>query len=104
MPAEKRAEREQWLDTNFQIQENQQSRKLEMLRIVKGTVLKPHNATKRSQILKLIAERRQKREELVSHIASEWKDMREQGEEIVWGENPINRSHATTPTVTETSS
>lgn len=104
MPTEKRAEREQWLDSNFQIQENKRIRKMELLRIVKGTILKPYNATKRSQVLKRIAERRQKREELVSQIAGEWKDMREQGEEITWGENPINKPDTTSTTVTESSS
>jgi len=103
MPQEQRAEREEWVEKNFQIQENRQLRKLELLRITQGTVLKAPFATKRSHVLRLIAERRQKREDTVAQIAGEWKDMRKKGEEITWGENPMNRS-ATAPAVTEPSS
>lgn len=103
MLPEQRAEREEWIEKNFQIQQSRQSRKLELLRITQGTVLKAPYATKRSHVLRLIAERRQKREELVSQIAGEWKDMRKKGEKITWGENPINRPSAT-PAVTESAS
>lgn len=103
MPQEQRIQREEWIEKHFHIQENRQLRKLELLRITKGTVLKAPYATKRSHVLRLVAERRQKREELVSQIAGEWKDMRKKGEEITWGENPLNRS-TTTPAPTESSS
>ncbi|XP_006461989.1 hypothetical protein AGABI2DRAFT_193335, partial [Agaricus bisporus var. bisporus H97] len=103
MPLEKREEREKWLESKLRLQENKQLRKEQLLRVSKGTVLKAPNVTKRSHILKLVAERRQKREELVSQIAGEWKDMREQGEKIVWPENPIARDSAV-PAVTESSS
>lgn len=103
MPREQRAEREEWVEKNFQIQENRQLRKLELLRITKGVILKAPFATKRSHVLRLIAERRQKREDMVGQIAGEWKDMRKKGEGITWGENPVNRS-ATATAVTEPSS
>jgi len=103
MPREQRAQREEWVEKNFQIQENRQLRKLELLRITKGVVLKTPFATKRSHVLRLIAERRQKREDMVGQIAGEWKDMRKKGEEITWGENPVNRS-GTTSAVTDPSS
>ncbi|KAF9453543.1 hypothetical protein P691DRAFT_658344 [Macrolepiota fuliginosa MF-IS2] len=102
MPQEKRVEREELIEKNFQIQESRQLRKLELLRITQGMVLTAPYATKRSHVLRLIAERRQKREELVSQIAGEWKDMRKKGEGITWGENPLNRS-TPTPTITESS-
>jgi large subunit ribosomal protein L23 len=98
MPEEKRIEREKWVEDNFKIKEKKQSYKLELLRLTKGTVLKAPYATKRSHILRLISERRQKREELVSQIAEEWKDMREKGEGITWGQSPLPK-----PATTESS-
>jgi large subunit ribosomal protein L23 len=92
MEEDKRAEREEWIEQNFQIQQNRRLRKLELLRITQGTVLKAPYATKRSHILRLVAERKQKREGLVSQIAGEWKDMRKRREKITWGENPLKQS------------
>ncbi|KAJ3571821.1 hypothetical protein NP233_g3499 [Leucocoprinus birnbaumii] len=89
MTEEKRAEHEEWVETNFQIKQHRISRKVELLRLSKNLTLTAPYATKRSHILRLVAERKQKREGLVSQIAEEWQGMRERGEEIKWGENPL---------------
>ncbi|KAF5362133.1 hypothetical protein D9756_002489 [Leucocoprinus leucothites] len=103
MAEKERAEYDEWLETNFQIKQHRIARKVELLRLTKDVSLKAPYATKRSHILRLVAERKQKREGLVSQIADEWKDMREKGEEIAWGENPLQRS-STEDAVKETSS
>ncbi|KAF9462884.1 hypothetical protein BDZ94DRAFT_1193656 [Collybia nuda] len=86
MPAEARAEREKWIEDNFQIQATRSMQKYEMLRLTKGQAkgwkFKEPLATKRSHILRLVAERRQKREGLILDQASEWQQMREKGEKI----------------------
>ncbi|KXN86603.1 54S ribosomal protein L23, mitochondrial [Leucoagaricus sp. SymC.cos] len=104
LPQEQRTERQEWIEQNFHVQQTKHIRKLQLLRITQGTVLKAPYATKRSHVLKLIAERRQKREGLVSQIAEEWKDMRERGEEITWGENPLKKPSNSETAVTESSS
>lgn len=87
MPTEARAEREKWIEDNFQIQATRSLQKYEMLRLTKGQAkgwkFKEPLATKRSHILRLVAERRQKREGLIMDRVSEWQQMRERGERII---------------------
>jgi len=99
MTEEVRRDHETWVEQHFRIGEWRIGRKVELLHISQKMMLKAPYATKRSHILRLIAERKQKREGLVSEIAGEWKDMRERGEPITWGENPLQ-----SPPVIESSS
>jgi large subunit ribosomal protein L23 len=86
METQARAEREKWIEDNFQIQATRSLQKYEMLRLTKGQAkgwkFKEPLATKRSHILRLVAERRQKREGLILDQASEWQQKRERGERI----------------------
>lgn len=87
MPEAKRKEREAWLEKNFMIHQNRITRKVELLRITKGGgkasfKLNAPYATKRSHILRLINERREKRENLVTSFADEMRMMRKDREEI----------------------
>jgi len=92
MTEEVRRDHETWAEKHFRIGESRIRTKVELLQLSKKMTLKAPYATKRSHILRLIAERKQKREGLVSEIAGEWKDMRERGEPITWGENPLQPS------------
>jgi len=102
MTDEERRDYETWVEKHFRVGELRIKRKVELLRLSKNMTLKAPYATKRSHILRLIAERKQKREGLVSEIAGKWKDMRERGEPITWGENPLQSPSEMT--VTESSS
>ena len=86
MEAKDRAEREKWIEDNFQIQATLSSRKYELLRLTKGQAkgwkFKEPLATKRSHILRLVAEKRAKREGIILDQVSEWEQMREKGERI----------------------
>ncbi|GLB41787.1 putative ribosomal protein L23 [Lyophyllum shimeji] len=86
MPETERAEREKWIEDNFQIQATRSLQKYELLRMTKGQAkgwkMKEPMATKRSHILRLVAERREKREGLIIGQAREWQEMRERGERI----------------------
>ena len=86
MAAKERTEREKWIEDNFQIQATRAIQKYELLRLTKGQAkgwkFKEPMATKRSHILRLVAERREKREGLVIDQAIEWRQMRERGERI----------------------
>jgi len=92
MTEEVRRDHEKWVEQHFRIKEGRIRHKVEILRISKKMTLKAPYATKRSHILHLILERKQKREGLVSEIAGEWKDMRVRGEQITWGDNPLQSS------------
>lgn len=86
METQQRSEREKWIEDNFQIQATRSLQKYEMLRLTKGQAkgwkMKEPLATKRSHILRLVAERREKREGLIIDQAQEWQQMRERGERI----------------------
>ncbi|KAF8636397.1 hypothetical protein AX17_003579 [Amanita inopinata Kibby_2008] len=86
MPEKDRQEREKWIEDNYQIQGHRLTQKLELLRLTKGGgkgwKFKEPLATKRSHILRLVAERREKREGLVSGIVEEWREKRAKGERI----------------------
>jgi large subunit ribosomal protein L23 len=86
MEPKERVEREKWIEDNFQIQATRLSQKFELLRLTKGKgkgwKFKEPYATKRSHILRLVAERRAKREGLALDQANEWQQMRDRGERI----------------------
>jgi len=86
MEAKEKAEREKWIEDNFQIQATRAVQKYELLRLTKGQAkgwkFKEPLATKRSHILRLVAEKRAKREGLIFDQATEWQQMRERGELI----------------------
>ncbi|PFH51913.1 hypothetical protein AMATHDRAFT_141410 [Amanita thiersii Skay4041] len=86
MSEEERQKKETWLEKAFGVQENRMARKIELLRISKrqgaAWELKAPYATKRSHILRIIAERREKREGLISNIVHDWQEKREAGERI----------------------
>ena len=95
MPEDKRKEREAWIEKNFMIQHNRVLRKVELLRVTKGGgkasyKLNAPYATKRSHILRLVNERREKREKLVVDFAHEIRSIR-QGKEKVEYEKVKNR-------------
>jgi large subunit ribosomal protein L23 len=83
MPEDKRKEREAWIEKNFMIQHNRVLRKVELLRLTKGDrkatyKLNAPYATKRSHILRLVNERRDKRENLVVDFAQEIRSIRQE--------------------------
>ena len=85
MPAEKRKEREEWLEQNFIIQMTRSLRKLELMRITKGggkATYKLKGPTKRPHIIRLVNERRKERENLVTDFAKEIRSMRSKKEGI----------------------
>ncbi|KAG5653409.1 hypothetical protein H0H81_000696 [Sphagnurus paluster] len=86
MPAVQKEEREKWIEDTFQIQATRSLQKYELLRMTqgqgKGWKFKEPLATKRSHILRLVAERREKREGLIIGQAREWQQMRARGESI----------------------
>ena len=86
MPEKERAEREKQIEDRYQIKESQVIRNYEFLRLSRGGVNKwdskdPHIKT-RSQILRLVAERRAKREGVVAEIVQQWQEQRASGERI----------------------
>ncbi|KAG6824787.1 hypothetical protein H0H92_005827 [Tricholoma furcatifolium] len=101
MPEEERAKREEAIEENFQIQTNRVLRKYELLRMTKGQnkgwAMKEPLATKRSHILRLVAERREKREGLIIEQAEEWREMRKRGETI---DLAIKQAESTVPATT----
>jgi large subunit ribosomal protein L23 len=108
MEAKERAEREKWIELNFQIQATRAIHKYELLRLTKGQAkgwkFKEPVATKRSHILRLVAEKRAKREGLIFDQAIEWQQMRERGETISIKSNsqippPPSSSDSSVPTV-----
>ncbi|KAG6891554.1 hypothetical protein C0992_004412 [Termitomyces sp. T32_za158] len=86
MPTQEKEEREKWIETNFQIMANRAMRKYELLRLTKGQAkgwdMKEPMATKRSHILRLVAERREKREGLIANQVHKWQEMRKKGRTI----------------------
>ncbi|KAF9531792.1 hypothetical protein CPB83DRAFT_848746 [Crepidotus variabilis] len=87
MPAEMRNEREEFLERHFMIQRTRVLRKEELLRATKGDgknsfKLNAPYATKRSHILRLVNERRQEREKLVSDYAKEMRSLRKENEKV----------------------
>ncbi|RDB23745.1 54S ribosomal protein L23, mitochondrial [Hypsizygus marmoreus] len=102
MPSQEREEREKWIEDNFQIQATRSMQKYELLRLTKGQAkgwkFKEPLATKRSHILRLVAERRERREGLVLDQAREWQEMRERGELIT-----IDKPKALPPTEEQSS-
>lgn len=86
MPEKVREAREKWIEDNYQIQEHRAKQKYELLRLTrggtKGWSFKEPLATKRSHILRLVAERRSQREGLVAGIVQRWQEKRASGERI----------------------
>ncbi|KAF8720442.1 hypothetical protein AX14_010961 [Amanita brunnescens Koide BX004] len=86
MPEKAREEREQWIEDHYQIQQYRALQKYELLRLTRGGTkgwnFKEPLATKRSHILRLVAERREQREGLVAGIVQRWQEKRASGERI----------------------
>ncbi|KAJ3510494.1 hypothetical protein NLJ89_g4633 [Agrocybe chaxingu] len=87
MEPEKRREREEWLEKNFNIQHARNLRKQELLRMTMGEgkasfKLNAPYATKRSHIIRIVNERRAQRETMVSNAVEEIRSLREKGEEV----------------------
>lgn len=86
MEPAQRVEREKWIERNFQIQETRNQQKYELLRLTKGQAkgwsLNEPFAVKRAHILRLVAERKHKREQLIEKKVNEWQAKRENGVEI----------------------
>ncbi|KAG6886210.1 hypothetical protein C0993_010772 [Termitomyces sp. T159_Od127] len=86
MTAKEKEEREKFIEDNFQIMHNRALRKYELLRLTKGQGkgwdMKEPMATKRSHILRLVAERREKRENLITGQVQKWQEMRRKGKII----------------------
>jgi len=87
MPADKKKQREEWIEKHFSIQHTRNLQKEELLRMTKGQgrmswKLNAPYATKKSHIIRLVAERRAKREELVNDFAVGIRELREKGEKI----------------------
>ena len=87
MPADKRKEREEWIEKHFSIQHTRNLQKEELLRMTRGQgrmswKFNAPYATKKSHIIRLVAERRAKREGLVNDFAGGMRELREGGETI----------------------
>lgn len=82
LPEKERVDRENFIESQFSIQQTRNMQKFELLRLTKGVLLKAPFATKRSHILRLVAERRATREGLVAGYAAEFQEMRAKGEHI----------------------
>ncbi|KAF5383757.1 hypothetical protein D9615_003504 [Tricholomella constricta] len=108
MPTAEREEREKWIEDTYQIQATRSLQKYELLRMTKGQAkgwkFKEPLATKRSHILRLVAERREKREGLIIDQAREWQEMRERGESITLGKLKSSSDKSITPPTPEQSS
>lgn len=89
MEPEERKLREEWIEKNFAIQHQRNLQKEEMLRMTKGQgrmswKFNAPYATKRSHIIRLVNERREARENLVSGFAREMKALRQTGEHVTY--------------------
>ncbi|KAF5316201.1 hypothetical protein D9619_006270 [Psilocybe cf. subviscida] len=85
MAPEQRKEREEWIETHFAIQDTRNLQKEELLRMTKGQgrmswKFNAPYATKRSHILRLVNERRDQRENLVSEFAEQIRTLKSQDE------------------------
>ena len=85
MPEKERQERTEWIEKHFSIQHTRNLQKEELLRMTKGQgkaswKLNAPFATKRPHILRLVAERREKRESLVAGLVDGMKTLRKRGE------------------------
>jgi len=87
MPEKERQERTEWIEKHFSIQHTRNLQKEELLRMTKGQgkaswKLNAPFATKRPHILRLVAERREKRESLVAGLVDGMKTLRKRGETV----------------------
>lgn len=87
MLEKERQERAEWIEQHFSIQNNRNLQKEELLRMTKGQgkaswKFNAPYATKRPHILRLVAERREKREKLVADLVDGMKTLREKDEKI----------------------
>ena len=87
MPEKEQQERTKWIEEHFGIQENRNIQKEEMLRMTKGQgkaswKFNAPFATKKPHILRVIAERREKRESLVAGLVDGMKTLRQRDEKI----------------------
>jgi large subunit ribosomal protein L23 len=85
MGPKERTEREEWIEKHFAIQDTRNLQKEELLRMTKGQgrmswKFNAPYATKRSHILRLVNERRDQRETLVSEFAEEIRSLKSQDE------------------------
>ncbi|KAG6866552.1 hypothetical protein C0991_002037 [Blastosporella zonata] len=106
MSDKERKDRMQWIEDNFRIMSTRMMRKFELLRMTKGQGkgwnMKEPLATKRSHILRLVAERREKREGLIIDQVQQWRETREKGEAISLEPISKTQSDATTQQVATT--
>ncbi len=89
MEPEERKLREEWIEKNFAIQHQRNLQKEELLRITKGQgrmswKFNAPYATKRSHIIRIVNERREAKEKLVSGFAKEMKALRQTGEHVTY--------------------
>lgn len=87
MAPEERKDREEWIEKHFSIQYTRNLQKEELLRMTKGQgraswKLNAPFATKRSHILRLVAERRALRENAVASFAQGIQSVRQEGETV----------------------
>ncbi|KAF4610995.1 hypothetical protein D9613_006869 [Agrocybe pediades] len=87
MPSEARKAREEWIEKEFSIKHTRNLQKEEILRMTKGQgrvswKFKAPFATKRSHILRLVAERRDAREQAVAEFAQGIKSVRQQAKHV----------------------
>jgi large subunit ribosomal protein L23 len=87
MPEKERQERAEWIEKHFSIQHTRNQVKEELLRATKGQgkaswKFNAPFATKRPHILRLVAERREKRESLVAGLVDGMKTLRERDEKF----------------------
>ena len=87
MPEKERQERAEWIEKHFSIQHSRNLQKEELLRMTKGQgkaswKFNAPFATKRPHILRLVAERREKRESLVAGLVDGMKTLRKRDETI----------------------
>jgi large subunit ribosomal protein L23 len=87
MPEKEQQERAKWIEEQFSIQQTRNTHKEELLRMTKGQdkaswKFKAPFATKKPHLLRLVAERREKRESLVAGLVDGMKTLRERKETI----------------------
>ncbi|KAG6837347.1 hypothetical protein H0H93_010949 [Arthromyces matolae] len=101
LPAKEKEEREKMIEDNFQIKATRMMRKYELLRMTKGQAkgwhMKEPLATKRSHILRLVAERREQREGLVSAQVRQWQKMRRSGASFTNSHSSFSSSPPSSP-------
>ncbi|KAJ8520322.1 hypothetical protein ONZ45_g2858 [Pleurotus djamor] len=90
MEPKERADREKWIEEKFGIEQTEWQQKYELLRLTRsdsrqspGWKWRGPLISNRAQILKLVAERRAKREGLITSRVNEWREKRASGEEII---------------------